>query len=67
MGFFVMGDHGVNVSGFVHLVAAIVVKSGANASFTGEKPPVLPESGEVLKKPHRLNVRLWCIRTAGDL
>ena len=35
-----MGDHGVNVSGFVHLVAAIVVKSGAYASFMGDKPPV---------------------------
>ena len=67
MGFFVMGDHEVNVSGFVHLVAAIVVKSGAYASFMGDKPPVLPESGEVLKKPYRLRVRLWCIRTAGDL
>ena len=48
MGFVVMGDHEVNVYGFVHLVAAIVVKSGAYAFFTGDKPPVLPEIGEVL-------------------
>ena len=33
MGFFVMGNHGVNVLCFVHRVAAIVRESGAYAPF----------------------------------
>ena len=49
MGFFVMGDHEVKVSGFVHLVAAVLLKSGAYAPFMGDNIPVLPVSGEVFK------------------
>ena len=47
MGFFDMGDHEVKLSGFVHLVAAVLLKSGAYALFTGDKTPVLPVNGEV--------------------
>jgi hypothetical protein len=51
-----MGDHEGKVSGFVHLVATVLLKSGAYALFIGDKPLVLSVHGEV-RKPGRLRVR----------
>jgi hypothetical protein len=47
MGVIVMGDHEVKVSGFVRLVAAVLLESGAYALFTGDNIPVLPAIDEV--------------------
>jgi hypothetical protein len=46
LGFFVMDDHEVKVSCFVHLVAAILLKSGVYAPFMGDNIPVLLMSEE---------------------
>jgi hypothetical protein len=65
MWFFVMGDHEVKVSGFVHLVATFLLESGACAPFMGDKPLVLSVRGEV-RKTGLFEGQAMCIRTAGD-